>query len=277
MPGFSNNTMYAYNVDFRGVTPVAPQMVLDGQLLIGASVFPFIRAANLTSANGSITITNGPGTIDLSGTLATTTQIGSMTFATNAETIAGAVTTKATTPDDIKAKLGTQTLHGIAYGGGNTSAISWLAAATNGQIPIGSTGNAPVLAQITSSGGTITFTFGAGTINAEVTTPSVAFLYTDQATSSTVVSNHGYFVTAASMQTLPASPSQGDRVVFIADTSGSVVIQANTGQQIRTGSSISSIAGTATNAVQGDSISLRYRSANSTWISESGNGAWQTA
>lgn len=100
---------------------------------------------------------------------ATTAQKGVVLLASNAETIAGAVTTKATTPDDIKAKLGAQTLHGLAYGNSQTGAVQWLAEATNGQIPIGSTGNAPVLANITSSDGTVTITNGAGTIDLSAT------------------------------------------------------------------------------------------------------------
>lgn len=96
---------------------------------------------------------------------ATTAQKGVTLLASNAETIAGAVTTKATTPDDIKAKLGTQTLHGLAYGNSQTGAVQWLAEATNGQIPIGSTGAAPVLANITSTDGSIVVTNGAGTID----------------------------------------------------------------------------------------------------------------
>jgi hypothetical protein len=63
--GFNNGTLMAANVDFRQTKPVSPQMVSDGQLLIGSAVAPFIRAANLTSTGGSITITNGAGTINL--------------------------------------------------------------------------------------------------------------------------------------------------------------------------------------------------------------------
>ena len=66
MPGFDNNTMYADNVDFRGATPVVPQITTDGQLLIGSTATPHIRAGTLTSLDSSITITPGAGTIDLS-------------------------------------------------------------------------------------------------------------------------------------------------------------------------------------------------------------------
>jgi hypothetical protein len=113
-----------------------------------------------------VSVTNtAPNTETVTVASATTTQIGVTSLATNAETIAGTVTTKAVTPDDLKAKLGTQTLNGLAYGGGTTAAVNWLADATNGQIPIGSTGAAPVLANITSADGSVIITNGAGTID----------------------------------------------------------------------------------------------------------------
>jgi len=53
--------------------------------------------------------------------------------------------------------------HSILVGSG-TSAITSLGAATNGQIPIGSTGADPVLATITGTANQITVTNGAGSI-----------------------------------------------------------------------------------------------------------------
>jgi hypothetical protein len=99
---------------------------------------------------------------------ATESQKGVVLLASNAETVNGSNTTKATTPDDIKAKLGAQTLHGIPYGNATTGAVQWLAEATDGQIPIGKTGAAPVLANITSNDGSINITNGPGTIDLSV-------------------------------------------------------------------------------------------------------------
>lgn len=62
--GFSNDILVAENVDFSGGFPVTGKVVSDGQLLIGADDFPNIRVGSLTS-DGSITITPGPGTIQL--------------------------------------------------------------------------------------------------------------------------------------------------------------------------------------------------------------------
>ena len=64
--GFDNSTLYCTNVDFRGILPVENQMTQDGQLLIGSATAPQIRSGFLTSLDSSVTITNGPGTIDLS-------------------------------------------------------------------------------------------------------------------------------------------------------------------------------------------------------------------
>jgi len=68
MPGFdTGSVMYALNVDFTGtsLTQGSAQVLADGQLLIGSGVPPNIRVGTLTSTGGSVTITNGHGTINL--------------------------------------------------------------------------------------------------------------------------------------------------------------------------------------------------------------------
>lgn len=146
---------------------------------------------------------------------------------------------------------------------------------TNGQIPIGSTGTSPVGAVPTSTGGTLVITPGAGTLNFEVAAPFIPFTWVNQSTSITAVANTGYFATAAITLTLPTSPVQSTRIHFIADSSGILTIQAAAGQQIRIGNSISSVAGTATNTLQGDAVNLVYRASSSTWYAENGvQGVW---
>lgn len=113
--------------------------------------------------------------------------------------------------------------------------------------------------------------------NGFVSSLGVGFPWIDQGTSITLAKNTGYFVTAATTQTLPASPSQGDVVKIVADTSGAVVVTANTGQKIRLGSLISSTAGTMTSTLQGDCMELVFRAATSTWISIADNGVWVAA
>jgi hypothetical protein len=69
MPGFSNVTnqdsiMYAGNCSFDG-TPRDGAMNANGQLWIGSTVTPHVRRGNITSTGGTITVTNGAGTINL--------------------------------------------------------------------------------------------------------------------------------------------------------------------------------------------------------------------
>lgn len=66
MAGFDNEVVYGSNVDFRGTTPIEGQVTANGEILIGSSLAPNIRVGTLTSLDGTITITNGPGTIDIS-------------------------------------------------------------------------------------------------------------------------------------------------------------------------------------------------------------------
>lgn len=110
----------------------------------------------------------GLSTLTVMAFSATTAQRGTTTLATNAETIAGTNATKIVTPDDLKAKLGTQTNFGLPIGGGTAAALSWTAAPTNGQILIGSTGLTPVLNTITAGTG-ISISNGAGTITINAT------------------------------------------------------------------------------------------------------------
>jgi hypothetical protein len=65
MAGFYNGILFATNADFTGEYPPVGQIVLDGQIFIGSTVAPFIRAGFLTSSDGSVIITAGHGTINL--------------------------------------------------------------------------------------------------------------------------------------------------------------------------------------------------------------------
>lgn len=99
--------------------------------------------------------------------------------------------------------------------------------------------------------------------------------WSDQGAGFTAAAFNGYFVTAAATVTMPASPTGGDTIYIVADTTGAVVITGNTGQFIRLGTSISGAAGTCTSTNQGDGITLVYRSASTTWITlNSPTGAW---
>ena len=87
MPGFSNGTMFADNVDFSGASPVTAKVTADGQLLIGSTASPNIRVATLSAAPG-ITITNGAGSITIGASSPVNFSWNTITSATNPNTIA---------------------------------------------------------------------------------------------------------------------------------------------------------------------------------------------
>src|SRR5258708_38800561 len=101
-----------------------------------------------------------------------------------------------------------------------------------------------------------------------------SFTWTDTSGTVTAVSFNGYFITGACTSTLPASPSQGDTISYVVDTASALVITAAGSQMIRLGSTLSTAGGTCTNNSIGDSITLVYRSANTTWESTSSVGTW---
>ncbi len=144
---------------------------------------------NLLGDNASgITVVGSPGvsTLQIFGLPSTTTQIGTTRYATNAEAAAQSSTTAALTPSNIPSMFSTNPLPASQGGTGlsspaahsllvtnGSSALTLLGTAGNGQIPIGAIGSDPVLANITSTGGTINVTNGPGTINIDLAGGSV--------------------------------------------------------------------------------------------------------
>jgi len=81
------------------------------------------------------------------------------------------------------------TAHSLLVGEG-TSALTAIGSATNGQLPIGSTGADPVLATLTA-GTNIAITNGAGTISIAGTTPAAACAFFAWKKNATQTVNHG--------------------------------------------------------------------------------------
>lgn len=280
MPGFDNDcAFFGHGIDTRGIDPiVAPvvnQMDADGKLLIGAAAFPYIRAANMTATVGQgISITNGPGTINLAGIDATTAVKGVLPLATNAEAIAGADSTKAIVSTSMKAKLGVQTLHGLPIGASDSVAISWTAEPANGQLLIGKTGNPPTLAGLTPGPG-IAITNGAGSITVGAWGGGLS--WSTKGASTPLVINNGFISNAGAGLSfaLPALSSVGDVVALTLDGSTSWTITQAANQQIRFGSAQTTLGagGSLASTAQGDTVYLVCSVANLKWnvISSIGN------
>ena len=96
---------YTYTADTGSATPAANNLNILGDATQGS----------VTSGAGStITITNSD---------ATTSQKGVLETSTDAESIAGVATDIAVVPSSLAAKLGAQTVDGIAYGTGTSAAV----------------------------------------------------------------------------------------------------------------------------------------------------------
>jgi hypothetical protein len=147
----------------------------------------------------------------------------------------------------------------------NTTATGALAALslTSGQVVIGGT-TTPAAATLTAGTG-VSIVNGNNSIT--INASGVGLNWSDNSGTFTAAANNGYFITAASTPTLPASPVEGSTVAFAIDTASTCTVTANTGQKIRIGTAVSANAGTAANNAIGDSILLVFRTSDSVWFS----------
>ena len=104
---------------------------------------------------------------------------------------------------------------------------------------------------------------------------SGGFVWSDASGAFSPLKNNGYFVTGTATGTLPASPAQGDTIKFIVDHATQLLtIDAPGTQLIRLGSAVSSAGGTFVSTLQGDSITLTYRTSDTCWLAQSSVGNW---
>lgn len=173
----------------------------------------------------------------------------------------------------------TTTINDILYSSAN-NVVGQITAANNGVLISGTTGIPYWLAD-GGTGQVLTATAGAPP---SWTTPtSTNMIWTEEAVSFAAVANNGYFVTGTATVTLPASPLQGDTVIIQDDTAAGVItIVSGNGGQIRVGTNISAVTtgSVSTSALvpstsnQGNSITLTYRSADTTWHARALEGNW---
>lgn len=126
-------------------------------------------------------------------------------------------------------------------------------------------------------GGVGTETTASGsTITVSVNTDS--FNWSEQNTNFNASTQNGYYCNTNLIASLPstASLSIGDTIIFYIDTSSTVIIQANAGQSIQVGNSISSMGGTVSSNTQGSLLELNFKVSDSTWHTIASMGSWTT-
>lgn len=223
------------------------------------------------AAQGSTTAGAG-NTITISNSNASTTQKGVLETSTDAESVAGASTTVSVTPSSLKAKLGTQTSNGLPYGGGTAAALNWLGEATNGQIPIGSTGNPPVLATVTA-GAAISVTNGAGSITIASTGGGLPWTEVTGVGPTAMSIDNGYIANNAALVTLtlPNTAAVGDTIKIDGSGAGGWLIAQNAGETIHFlgQDTTTGVGGSLASSTRYDCITLRCIIANTDWVVES--------
>ena len=128
---------------------------------------------------------------------------------------------------------------------------------------------------IVGDGTTATVVGNPGTNTLTISSISSSVIsWTDENSSFSPVAANGYFVNATATATLPASPTRGDTISFIVTTTNPLTVQATGSQMIAIGNTTSSAAGTITNTMQGDSVTLVYSDTDTTWRSQNSNGTW---
>lgn len=147
MAGFSNDIMWANNVNFSGAKTAT--VVSDGQLLIGSTASPNIRVGSLSSSDSSITWTVGAGTI--SGTITGGSTVGKTITgnsggalsptAGNWNIVGVGSTTASGSGSTLTMQLTGLTQYNVLVGGG-TSTITKVAPSATSGVPLVSTGAA---------------------------------------------------------------------------------------------------------------------------------------
>lgn len=186
------------------------------------AAFNINLTANTTM--GIDTIGNaGTNTINIVAFQSSTSQLGTIQLATNAQVIAGTDFNNAVTSSSLAAKLGTQTIFGLPIGAGTAGAFTWTADPADGQLLIGAGGLTPVLGTLTAGAG-ISITNAPGSITIANTGGS-SLTYTNVNTTPYVVLPADQFLGvdcsgAPITIQLPNAPSTG-RIFIVKDRTGS--------------------------------------------------------
>jgi hypothetical protein len=151
--------------------------------------------------------------------------------------------------------------------GGGALPLTATAAPTNGQLPIGHTGNPPTIATLTAGSG-IVIANGAGSIT--ISANGEGLSWTDvTGVSQTAAPNNGYTTNNSSLVTvtLPAVISYGAIIRVVGKGTGGWTIAQNAGQSIHIGTSTTTVgaSGSLSSTAQFDGVELLCSVANTTF------------
>lgn len=104
------------------------------------------------------------------------------------------------------------------------------------------------------------------------------FTWSEQNASFPAVIQNGYFCNNALTATLPPTAGLviGNTIIIYVDTPNPVIVQANAGQMIQVGSTISVPGGTSTSSTRGAILELIFKPSDLTWHTQSSLGVWNT-
>lgn len=217
----------------------------------GASALPSFQSVSASGAITTITGNTGGAESPSSGNF--------NIVGTGSITVAGSANTETV-------QLTGLTNHSLLVGAG-TATITNLGVATNGQLPIGSTGADPVLATITASTG-VSITNGAGSITIAATgagmaTVEVTGTSQSMAVDTFYIANNAALVTL----TLPTTSALGSVIEIAGKGAGGWKIAQNSGQQIYIGSiaTTSGVGGSLASSNFADTIKIRCITADILW------------
>jgi len=164
---------------------------------------------------------------------------------------------------------------GIVLGSG-AGAVTVLAQATNGQLPIGSTGADPVLATLTQ-GSNVTITNGAGTITIAASAGGGLTWNEETGTSETMLVDNGYIGNNASLITftLPTTAALGSIVKVVGKGAGGWLIAQNASENIRwdeASITTTGVGGSLASTDDHDYVELLCMTADTNWIVLSSKG-----
>jgi len=227
------------------------------------------------TASQGISTSGATNVVTITAADASTTQKGVLETSTNAESIAGTSSTVGVTPASLTAKLGTQTSNGLSYGGGTTSALNWLAEATNGQLPIGNTGNPPTLGTLTAGVG-ISITNGSGSITIDTANGAMDWTEVTVTGPTAMAVDNGYIANNAGVVglTLPSTTAIGDIIKVNGKGAGGWSIAQNAGQTIHflSQDTTTGVGGSLASTTAYDCVTLRCITANTDFVVEAAVG-----